>query len=122
MSAPRTYMAASVPRFIRTARLSHLPLNTIIGYWFTKAADNSHYVFDVIMLPALEFLRTKSYLAVPDTASPSLQAGKFAPPYIPKDVKEVTVPSDEADPESFARAHFIKEFGEKIIVATSKPR
>ena len=51
MSAPRTYMAASVPRFIRTARLSHLPLNTIIGYWFTKAADNSHYVFDVIMLP-----------------------------------------------------------------------
>jgi len=111
MPHPTKYMAASIPRYIRTARLSHLPRSTIIGCWFTKAAGNVNYVFDVIMLPEAQFLRAKSHLAVPESALPSLQCGKFAPPYSPTDIKEITIPLDESDPEGYAKSHFIKEFG-----------
>ena len=104
------YMAASVPRHIRVARLSHLRLNSIIGSWFVNNEKGSNYVFDVLMLSEREFMRARTYLGAPAIANPALEAGRFAPPYVLKDIKEVFVPMDEPDPESYAKAHFAKEF------------
>jgi hypothetical protein len=100
------FLAASVPRFIRTARLSHLKLSSIIGTRVTKGSDATNFIFDIIMLPEREFLRMRMHLAVPDSANPALQRGRFAPAYIPSDVKVLLVPPEEADPESFARTYF----------------
>ena len=104
------YMAASVPRHIRVARLSHVRLNSVIGSWFVNNEKGSNYVFDVLMLSEKEFMRARTYLGAPAIANPALEAGRFAPPYVLKDTKEVSVPANELDPESYAKAHFVKEF------------
>jgi DnaJ domain len=105
------YMAASIPRFIRIARLGYLRLDSIIGSWFIAKENDLNYVFDVIMLPERQFLRARLYLGVPDSASPSLSRGGFLPAYIPKDVKTIIVPPDEPYPEVYAKNHFIEAFG-----------
>jgi hypothetical protein len=106
----KKYMAASIPRSIRTTRLPYLPLNTIIGCTFTKKENDINYVFDIIMLPEDQFIRAKSYLGSPAIMSADLQYGKFSPPYIPRDTKEVIIPPDELDPEKYARNYFKKAF------------
>jgi hypothetical protein len=104
------YMAAGVPRYIRTARLGYLPLDCVIGSSATAAKDGSNAVFDIIMLPEKEFLRMKIYLATPDIGTPALQRGRLTPAYTPQDVGRIVVPEDEADPEDFARKYFIEKF------------
>jgi hypothetical protein len=105
------YMAASIPRYIRTARLGYLRLDCIIGSWFIEAENDLNYVFDVIMLPEREFVRARLYLGVPDTGSLNLERGRFMPAYVPKDVKTVIIPSGEPDAAAYAKKYFVKEFG-----------
>jgi curved DNA-binding protein CbpA len=107
---PKKYMAAYVPRSIRTARLGYLPLHTIIGSKALKKENDISFVFDYFMLPEDQFLRAKSYLSSPEVVLPALQYGKFAPPYTLKDIKEVFVPEDEPDPEEYAKNYFRTEF------------
>lgn len=104
------YVAASIPRFIRTARLAHVPVNCIIASWHVEQENDLNYIFDIIMLPEREFLRARMYLSTPNI-SPALQRGAFVPSYIPKDIKSVTVPAGEHHPERYARDYFLKEFG-----------
>jgi len=107
----RKYVAASVPRFIRTARLSHVPVSCVIGSWHVMQENDVNYIYDIIMLPEREFLRARMHLSTPTVASPALQRGGFSPSYIPKDMKSVVVPSDEPHPERYAKEHFLREFG-----------
>ncbi len=111
MAGGKKYLAASIPRSVRTARLGHLPLDKIIGCHFIEQSEGANLTFDVIMLPEAEFIRARSYLTVPNMAGMGLDRAKFAPPYIPKDVKEVVVPDDHPDPVNFAKNYFIKAFG-----------
>jgi hypothetical protein len=106
----KKFMAASVPRFLRASRLSYLPLKCIIGSWRIEIEDDINLVFNVVMLPADEFTRAKSYLATPTLTTPSLHYGRFAPAYGFKDTKEIIVPADEADPENYAKAYFLEAF------------
>jgi hypothetical protein len=108
---PRKYMAASIPRSIRTARLGYLPVQTIIGRHFTQKENDINLIFDVVMLPEEQFIRAKAYLAMPEALGAHLQYGKFSPAYTPRDTKEIIVPPGEANPEKFARDYFVKEFG-----------
>ncbi len=110
MTQPKKYFAASVPRTVRTARLSYLPPSAVIGCWFIKAENQLNFVYDVIMLADVQFARARSYLAAPETAIPSLQYGKFSPPYTLTDLKVVVVPADELDPHAFAKTHFMLQF------------
>jgi hypothetical protein len=106
----KTYLAASVPRFIRMKRLGYLPSRSVVGCWYTKDLNDNHFIFDVIMLPPELFLRAKGYLAVPETAAPALQMVKFDLPYVLKGIRELVVPHEQADPELFARDYFRNEF------------
>jgi len=103
-----TYYAASVPRSVRTARLAHLRGDAIIGMWFVPSGAGNQ-VFDVIMLPEAEFLRVKNQLATPAMGA-TLQQGQGAAPYVPKDVKNFTVPENDPTPAATAAAYFRKEF------------
>ncbi len=107
----KKYMAASVPRSIRTARLSYLPPHVIIGHGSVKRENDITYIYDYFMLPEDQFLRAKGYLSAPEIINPILQYGKFNPPYILKNTKEVFVPEGVRDAEAYARDYFRKEFG-----------
>ncbi|MDR3425137.1 MAG: DnaJ domain-containing protein [Alphaproteobacteria bacterium] len=109
-ASSKIYMAASIPRSIRAARLGYLPLQAIIGCRFIKKENDLNLVFDIVMLPEDQFLRAKFYLSVPDMMGADLHSGRFMPPYILRDIKEIIVPADEADPEKYAKAYFKKEF------------
>jgi hypothetical protein len=100
------YMAGSVPRHLRAERLGYLRLDSIIGCWFVKSQGGGNYIFDVIMLPEKEFMRAKSYLGSPDMANPVLALGRFSPPYVIQDVKEIVVPDSDPDPRGTARTYF----------------
>lgn len=110
MDAARKYYAASIPRSIRAARLRQLRLENIVGSWSRESQPGQLAVFDVIMLPAQEFTRARAMLASPDVGMAN-ERGGMTPPYIPADVKEVTVPDGESDPFAFAKAYFKKAFG-----------
>jgi hypothetical protein len=107
----KKYLAAFLPRSIRAARLDYLPARTIIGYKVTKKPGDLNLVFDCIMLPEDQFVRARSYLAAPDVMGAALGQGKFSPPYILKDIKEIVVSAGEDDPEEFAKNYFLKVFG-----------
>ncbi len=109
----RKYMAASVPRFVRNARLSHLPAKCIIGCWYIGRENDINVVYDIIMLPEIEFVRARGHLGTPDSAMPSLTRGKFTPPYIPQDIKQVIVPLDQPNPEHYARNYLRQEFAKQ---------
>ena len=113
----RRYMAASIPRFMRTARLSHLRLDCVIGCWFVKRERDLNLVYDVIMLPEREFIRARAHLGTPNVLAPMLQLGSYTPSYVPLDVKFVNVPPDEPDPETFARNYFREEFGKEYKIS-----
>jgi len=104
------YFAASIPRSVRSARLSHLPVGYIIGSWHIEVKNDLNQVFDVIMLPEKEFNRARMYLGAPTVVDPSLSRGGVTPPYVPKDTKQVVVPEGEADPRAFAKEYFLREF------------
>lgn len=105
------FMAASVPRFIRNSRLFYLPRHAIIGSRLVRPAGSAGMVYDVIMLPEIEFRRLRLYLGTETAAMPELGLSKLTPAYIPIDTKEVFVPAGETDPWHYARDYFVKEFG-----------
>jgi hypothetical protein len=106
-------MAASVPRFMRTARLAYLPLQTVIGSYIVRGDGGVNLIFDVIMLPELEFKRMRSHVGLQNIVAPNLRPGNasFAPTFVPSDQKQVEVPADILDPRAYAHAHFVRAFG-----------
>ncbi len=102
-----TYTAASVPRYMRTARLGYLPLSAVIG-----SRSIGGIAYDIIMLPAHEFMRARHYLASA-AVNPfmALERTKITPPYIPQDIQEVTVLAGAANPTALAAQHFLQAFG-----------
>jgi hypothetical protein len=104
------YMAASILRSIRQSRLGHLPRHVVIGSIAIERKNDLNVIYDVIMLPAAQFMRARSHLAAP-APSMHLNPGEFSPPYIPHHVKEFMVPSGAPYAEKTAQEHFKKEFG-----------
>lgn len=105
----RVYMAASVPRFLRTTKLAYLPLQCIIGSRVQQGANGNHLIFDVIMLPVALFQRMKMNVGLQHVVTPVPVPGgegSFNPCFVLQDAKQVIVPEDEGDPEGFAKAYF----------------
>lgn len=77
------YMAASIPRFIRYARLAHLPAHAVIGSW-----QQGTLTYDVVMLAEKEFHAARTHLAsaAPISAHVGLQS-LIAPAFAPRDTK-----------------------------------
>ncbi len=107
-----TYMASPVPRNIRQTKLGHLPLQCVIGTRSPKTDDGSFFVLDIIMLPAPEFHRMKLHAGLQHVLTPTLSPGGNAvgSNYVLTNVKKVTVPPTEDDPELFAKLHFLEVF------------
>ncbi len=113
-AAPRglRYCAASVPRYIRNARLFYLGIKSVIGSKLVKN-NSGGLVYDIIMLPEQEFMRAKLLLSLPvgQTSSIDLSPSKMTPAYSPMDAKCVTIPPGEYDPYNYARNWFMEKFG-----------
>lgn len=112
--AQRTYMAAAVPRAMRQSRLGYLPLNCVLGSQSSKGPNGDNRIFDIIMLPAKEFMRMKSYIGLQHLMAPELKMGSFQPGFVLRNVKSVTVPQGEDAPEDYARARLMEQFGVKL--------
>ena len=112
MQAPRIYMAAPVPRSIRQSRFGHLPTKCIIGTRTSKGDKGSLINVDIVMLPVMEFQRMKMGVSLQHAAAPSLQmGGGMQPSFVLKEIRQVSVPPEEPDPEAWAKNHFLREFG-----------
>ena len=111
MNISLTFVAASIPRFIRTSCLSHLGLEAIIGSWAIENKNDINLMYDVIMLPKHEFMRARTHLASPFTTSPALRRGNPFTTYIPSDIKEITLDASRENSWRTAALHFIREFG-----------
>lgn len=112
MSTSRTYMAASVPRFLRQTRLGYLPLSCIIGSRLLVGDGGSNLIFDIVMLPVQEFQRMRTNVGVQHVVEPSLKAGpSFNPVFVLADSKTFVVPEGVRDPEALAKNHFLNLFG-----------
>ncbi len=98
------FLAASVPRSVRSARLGHLRTDAIIGMWHIPNPSGGFQVFDVVMQAEADFMHTKNHLATP-AMNAALQQGNASAPYILKDIKEIDAPDAAA-----AIAHFKREF------------
>ncbi len=103
------FLAASVPRSVRAARLGHLRTDAILGMWHIPNPGGGFQVFDVIMQAEADFVRTKGQLATPAMGA-SLQQGQTNAPYILKDIKQFDVPDGTPNPAQTAAAHFRAEF------------
>lgn len=112
MSAPRHYMAASVSRYMRQTKLGYVSPRYIIGSRVTKGDGGANLYFDVVMLPPPQFQNMRTSLGARQVYAPSISAeGNFQPGIVLTDIKRVTVPEGEPDPESWAKNYFMKEFG-----------
>jgi hypothetical protein len=112
MHKAKTYMAGSVPRFLRQSKLSHLPYASVIGSHAIRADNGSSLYFDIIMLPLPEFQRMRSYVGLQHVNTPVLQpAGDLKPSFVITNAKQVTAPADEPNPEEYAKNYFLLEFG-----------
>jgi hypothetical protein len=109
MQPPQKYMAAFVPRFIRSTRLSYIPINNVIGSKMMKNERNIPMAYDLIMLPEMPFMRMKLRLGSEDMASTSLSQSNLSPAFSLKNILEIVVPSTEANADAFAKAHFLKQ-------------
>lgn len=103
------FLAASVPRSVRTARLGHLRTDAIIGVWYIQNPGGGNQVFDVIMQEESEFMRTKTHLATPNMNA-AMQQGQANAPYVLKDIKQIELSENDSDPLQKAVIHFRKEF------------
>ncbi|MGB9154261.1 MAG: hypothetical protein WCD70_14370 [Alphaproteobacteria bacterium] len=105
-------MAASVPRFLRQARVGYLPSTCVIGSRLLKGDGGVNLYYDIIMLPEPEFVRMKSNIGLQHVIAPGPKMGPtFSPMFVLKDTKHVTVPADELDPVNYAKSHFMIAFG-----------
>jgi hypothetical protein len=105
------FYAASLPRFVRTARLPWLRLEAVIGYWALENANDLNHVYDVIMGRPYEFAHIRHHLSLPWMTVPALQRGGIMGGYILQNVRAVTVPAATPHPERYAAAHFVRIFG-----------
>ena len=103
------FLAASVPRSVRAARLGHLRTDAILGSWHIPNPGGGYQVFDVVMQAEAEFMRTKNHLASPAMGA-ALQQGQVNAPYVLKDTKQIDVPDGGENPAAAAAAFFRKEF------------
>jgi hypothetical protein len=121
MLQARKYMAASVPRYIRQSRAGYLPANCLIGSRTVKGEGGANLSFDIVMLPAPQFLRMKTSVGqqfvIAPTPAPQ-QGLNFNMSFMLTDTKEVTVPEGETDPEGWARHYFMIAFG---LIGPEKP-
>ena len=119
MTAPRKYMAASVPRSLRQTRLSYLPQSCLIGSRFLRGDSGDNLVYDIVMLPVKDFQRMRANVGLQHVFAPALRpSSEITPAYIPQDIKEVVVPAGEADPLGYAKSVFAVLFG---LVAAETP-
>jgi hypothetical protein len=101
-------MAAPILRNVRQAKLNYLPTSCIIG-----SHDFGNGVLsDIVMLPAKEFIRMKTYAGMSHNLTLSMTPGeKLSSGYALTDIREIVVPEDVPDPEAYAREYFIASFG-----------
>lgn len=104
------FYAASVPRSVRTSRLSHLRSDVIVGSWNVQNPNGSYQTFDVIMQQEADFVKTKSQLAAPPATTSLATQGQPPTAYVLRDIRQVDVPEDDANPAQTAAEHFRKEF------------
>jgi hypothetical protein len=121
MMQGRKYMAGTVPRFLRQTRLGHLKLNCVIGSRLIVGSTGNNLYYDIIMLPAQEFARMKTNVGLQHMNAPVAQPGgaSFAPGFVVTDAQEVTVPSNESDPDIFARLYFLEKFNLLVLERSS---
>lgn len=100
------YIAASIPRHIRASRAPWLRRDAVIGC----VKHPSGMVYDVVMLPAADFVRLRNRLAAQSVGLATLERGAMDAPYIPQDVKEMTVLPSESDPRLVAVRYFRNVF------------
>jgi len=115
---PKKFMAGTVPRFLRQARLAYLPSRCVIGSRLTVGANGANLYFDIVMLPEPEFVRMRSNVGLQHVVAPALKAGPtFNPGFVIVDARYVVVPDEEPDPETYARNYFITLFGLDVVQA-----
>jgi hypothetical protein len=109
---PKKYMAGWVPRYLRQSKLGHLPIDCVICTQTVRGSDNTNHYTDLVMLPDPEFQRMQSYLGLQHVLTMAPRGGEsFDPFFVIKNPKHVTVPKDHPNPEAYARAYFLIEFG-----------
>lgn len=105
-------MAASVPRHLRQSRLGYLPMSCIVGSRYLAGDRGANLVHDIIMLPAEQFQRMRTYVALQHVVAPALNMGPdLQSIFVIHDARQVAVPDSEMDADAFARAYFFKVFG-----------
>jgi len=109
MQTTQKYIAAYVPRYIRTGRLWYLSLDTVIGA--KSVAGSGSMIYDLIMLPEKEYTRARLYLGMENPNSIEFSMSKRTPAYIPKYVKEISVSASELNPNQYAKRYFRQVFG-----------
>lgn len=107
------FCAASVPRYIRNARLPHLGRDAVIGSRLFQTKSGQSLVYDIIMLAEPDFMRAKLLLSLTagQNSSYELSMSKMTPAYMPMDTKVLLVAAGQTNPWHFARAHFLQAFG-----------
>ncbi len=107
------FWAASVPRYIRNARLPYLGRDAVIGSRLYQTKSGQSLVYDIILLPEPEFMRAKLMLSLTAGQNSSLELtmSKMTPAYMPMDSKFLQVPAGQSNPWHFAREHFLQAFG-----------
>lgn len=87
-------------------------MQCLIGNRHIRGNDGSNLVFDIVMLPEPEFKRMRMNVGVNHVVAPALKAGPaFQPGFVLADAKHVVVPTDESNPEEYARNYFLLAFG-----------
>ncbi len=119
MTTPRHFIASVVPRFIRTTRLGYIPMKYVIGSRLVGDGVNSTIIYDIIMLPESEFPRARMSAGMPHVVAPAPHIGETLPVgTVPSDVRHVTVPEAEPDPEGYAKSYFREQYG---LLSPPKP-
>jgi hypothetical protein len=124
MAAPKTYLAASVPRYLRQTRLGYLPLHSLIGVRVIRnLAGVASQIFDVIMLSQGEFQRMRMNVSLQHIASPALKmGGGIDAVFVLTDTKQVVVQADDPNPMATARKFLVQEFAKDPSFMPLPPR
>ncbi len=112
--ASQKYIAAYIPRYMRTSRLWYLPPHAIIGSKQVGDAVGANAIYDVIMLPEKEYMRARLYLGAQNMGNNELRRGAWTPAFVPQFVREIDVRLTTKNPRSHARRYFQQAFGPDI--------
>ncbi len=110
MATSRTYIAAVIPCSLRQKCLWYIQRKDIIGTISSenKFAGSTHY--DVIIFTPEGYERARRLLSTPTPQQSSFEDAEETPVFIPQITVSVDVPDSAADPEQYARIHFMKHF------------